>query len=1491
MKVKFDAENKYVRKNNNPSFQGFTPKKDNLGKRVYEFNYPYDSKKYDCYLEVCSVETDDYGNYYVVEGLENNLSDDKYLKLPPEGKKINLSDAFDLRDKEPFAYHYVLVPKGSDRSDPNVQPTYKIDAGDYIDSRTPQCGHEIYNIVTGANPITYNGGSMKLLMPDFYNPLWTYDNSGKIVKNNNYDNLLHISKTFSNKIGGNLAGIEKDVRDGKFDGYARIISTPLFTDDSLSSHAYWNKNCMQIAQSLGNINNYTSLQIEMFKKGINFVSDGAYVNEGLEGIHFKHVLKWGEKSPYFEWFKAHNLKNSPLALGVFGKNTEFARHKLVNAPFICKQNLKTGEIQFSENKNYDPKKPTYFQIYDTRLLSDVHKNDPQYFIKNYDILNTKNILDINTHEDTVIPYSFEINPETYKKNIEKLNEYNKLLKSSKDVDLYKTLNNAIGIVFPINSNPQKTKELSQKLMNALYQIEDNDKDDKLTYKDKVNLLVPTAKKDSNISITPDEENKLKDTLLKLRSMVPLDSYIGTRFVAKFENFALEEKIEGNFNTWDANTDIAKLNYLFTNADTEYIKLNYPPKDQVEIQNLLESKAYEVQDYAITSAKYWTEKTKDILNLYIAQQLKFNPLDEQNPKNVLNKVLKQIESGNLPEKLKSEIDINVIRNVLTNKYKLRDNKSNLEYKDYLLGNLMDLPLDTIEFADSLAAVLASPYITKRGISQETINKTRYDMFLEHNPHLADEYITTYTKMDNIYQKELLDFASEIIKNLNELMPEGSKIYNIYNTTEYGRYVIPQLANIITKHAFIKALAPNTTYKVNESTGEIIYDYNKLKEVGLESLNIHATSPKDEAAQVLNKLQSGIKKISKEDKKELTDILYKTLRGTNTNSFRLAEMITDRVNAGLDWRIDAAKDIGDMDAIRAGDEKIDNVWPAVTKFWRNFTDAVYSKNPNSYIVAEITDEGTLYDKGHGKESPKYTMPNELIKKFLRETNMTSTPNYSQFFSSVLNFFGKHFEKYDQNGTDFHNKNLKSIFKDKCAQLFEYMPYLGVLGSYNFIGNHDKPRVLQGLILDTQWYNVNLTNISEREYRRKAYRILNDKYLGDILDESQFKSHDEYLRQVNIKIDSQDLSFASGKALAMAEALQKAFDKSISTKYPHNTNPDLNEKVFGAIFKAITDLANGEYKGKNIQAEGFGVKPVDIAIDIIIDQAIYKHGLSISKDEQEELKKATLKIVLEPALKKLRGMTEVLNILPGAPTLYAGDDLGATGYESESKNIYLHNRSFIHNEWLNKDNKDFKYIQDHYDRMNGLMKMRGRPELHALNDGAPFLLDTQDGKINGEHVDITGILRQGTDNSIVISLINPTGLNHDFAGEYNPGYVTLERIDIQDNGNNSPKALTKGLTPGTKLYNAENENDTYVVRKFGDAVFIKRLIIQDNNEEKDGEIILNGTTLTLYSEPQNNKDKQEHKTLYNKQFHLAPINNRYNGDLKQINLGKNLSLISKA
>lgn len=1500
VKVDFDLRNKYSKSHNNVSFNGFTPMKDNYGKRIYEFNYPYDSNRFDCYLEVCSVITDDYGNYIVVEGLKNRKSKDGYLKLDPSGSKVNLSQTFGLMDDEPFAYHYALYPKNTPRETPGVYPIYKIDMGNFIDSSATNGDHEIYNIVTGSNPKGYMGGSMKLLMPDFYNPMWTYDDSGRIVENKNYKNLVNSAKTFSNKIGGNLAGLEKDVRDGKFNAYTRIISTPLFTDDSLSSHAYWNKNCMQIAQSLGNINNYASLQREMFKKGINFVSDGAYVNEGLEGIHFKHVLKWGDQSPYFEWFKATNMKNGPLMLGVFSKNNDFIRHKLVNSPYSYKQDLKSGKIHISRNSSYDSKKPTYIQIYDDRLVSDKLKKDTKNLIKAYDILNTSNKLDINTHDDTVMPYAFEINPETYKKNIEVLNEYNSNLKN-KDFDLYKTFNNAINIVFPSTTDSKKLELIKSKIEDAIDKVEAEN--DSLKYNTEVDMVINEAANQLKSQLSSEEKQKLTDTVKKLKNTIPLDSYLGTRFVSKFENFELEEKIEGKFNTWDANTDIGKLNYLYSNDDLATVRLNYDLPDQTDAKEKIEQKSFEVQDYAITSARYWTAKTNDILNLHVAQQLKFTPEEMNDLRAIYSRILQNIDAGNFPQKLESVINVDVVKHVLDKKYNFKSPsiapEKDLEYKQYLLASLMNLPLDTIEFGDNLTAVLASPYITKRATDDETVGKTRFDMFVNKNPHLKPEYAATYNKMDAIYQKELYNFAYEIISNLNDMMPENSKIFKTYNTTNYGWYVLPIISDIIVKYAFVKALSPQTGLTANEKTGEITYDYNSLKNTTLESLGIIAASPEDEAKQVLNKLQSGIKKISNDDKKELVNILFNTLKGTNEASFKFAEVITDRLNAGLDWRIDAAKDIGDMDGLRKGSETIDNVWPKVTKFWEKFTDSVYFENPNSYIVAEITDEGTLHSKGHGSESRKYHSPQDMVTKFIRESNMTSLANYSSFYSSILNLFARHFDKNDKQGGDGFHTDLSHRMHDKLigpdgnGGFLKDLPLLSIINAYNFIGNHDKPRILHGLIINTDWYTTDLNDPNNYYFRNLAYRILNNVHTDKLLNNANY-SDETYSKAEKTAVAAQDFKHASVKALAMSEALYEAFQKSIDSIYPINSDANLNKKIKEPIYQSISDLANGTYKGKTIQADGFGVKPLDIAIDIVLDQAKSEHNLNnISQAEVDKLKTKTFQEALEPALKKLQAMMDVLTVMPGMPTLYAGDDLGATGYESESKNIYLQNRSIIHNEWLDPNNKDYKFIQDHYKAIDEIMAQRNRPELHALNDGAPFALDIQHGSVDGKQIDVSAILRQGSDNSFVISLINTSGVSQYFKHNYDVRPVELERIDLRNSEEKAPRFLTKGLTPGMILYNAKNKNDRYIVKEYNGNYFIKRLVRGDNGQDYDEKIVINDTVLTLYSEPPENTQESSEavkrkKQIYNKQFHFNPINNGYK-KFDTGNLGRNLSLVS--
>lgn len=109
-------------------------------------------------------------------------------------------------------------------------------------------------------------------------------------------------------------------------------------------------------------------------------------------------------------------------------------------------------------------------------------------------------------------------------------------------------------------------------------------------------------------------------------------------MTKAENFNYEGKFEGGKEDWDANVDVAKLNYSFSNYNTEFMKKHIPMERRNEYRAMIERKNTEVKDYAITSAQYWTKKTNQILNLYVAQNLK-----HVNSKNA-DKVMEQIREN-------------------------------------------------------------------------------------------------------------------------------------------------------------------------------------------------------------------------------------------------------------------------------------------------------------------------------------------------------------------------------------------------------------------------------------------------------------------------------------------------------------------------------------------------------------------------------------------------------------------------------------------------------------------------------------------------------------------------------------------------------------------------------------------------------------------------------------------------------------------------------
>lgn len=1382
---------------NSINFKGYKPVKSDSGNREYEFNFVYDDTKKDCYLELFALDKDSEGNWFVtgekdafgnIRPLKNSNNQYETLLNKRQATRINLATEFGIRPDQPFAYHYKLVPKGQK----DGLPQYKIDAGNIINDKAGSArDHEIYNYVTNRLSTSTKSGSMKLIVPDCNNVSWVYDENNKIVKNPDIERARKTNKTIANKIGGSLAGIEKDLDNGRLDNFTRIITTPLFTDDVISAHAYWNKNNFQMAHTLGNINNYASLQRKLFAKGINLVSDGAYVNEGLEGVHFKHILQWGEKSPYFNWFKISGLQDSPLSMGVFGKKLDHVTHRIVNPKYDFTERS-DGSIKATPHKGYDSNKPTLIQIYDDRLVN-VEKLTDKQLIKEYDKL-VENNLHINNHNDTVVPYSFRINPETYKKNVMSLSDYNK--------------------------------------------------------------SVPAEKR----------------LLLK--------SGEGTRAVSQFEYFGLDGKHESGFETWDANPDIAKLSFVQSHSETQSLKNIQDPVKRQEMKNLLRQKNIEVQDYAISSAKFWTKKTNQILVLNAAQHLK--NIDGNSPDEILEKIKNLSDGTVFPKDL--DVNKNIVKNVIRNRYHISKPAVENNYNNAILQGLMDVPLDSIEVGDDIISVLASPFMSKRAIKDSQIGVSRYDMFKNGNKHVTPEYKKAYTMTDELYKNEIAQFATKIISEVENSLPQNKKFHdNNGNTTEYGKYVIPVLTAEIAKFAIIRGVSPDAKLSYDTQTGEISYKYNELKNTSLMKMGIIADSPEDEAISLIKHLKRNIKNIKNTE--DLTKALTLSLKGTSAESFKMAEMIVSRAEAGLDWRIDATKDIADIESLRNGKTNFEFTWDQIINFWSKFGENVKQYHPDAYITAEITDEGDIFGKGGGG-SARFSTATEAVKKLLTEAGFTTTANYSYLSSEINKIFGKLFDFDGKNSPDKGLSQGETV-KSQLASFLTSGPIESIIYSYIFVENHDKCRALDGYSMDMDMVYGDLTDGNNYKLRHRAYKILHGTPYGEEPNSDS--------------VNGYDYSRVSPLAIAKCESISSGMGKAINEI---GLDKGRSEYLYGRMLDALKNISNSKHKGRVIEAEGFGTKDYPTALDAVMDEMDYVAGDGrLTPDEREKLKKQTLKMIIDPAMSKLLGHTKFLAALTGNPTLYAGDDLGSTGYETTTKNITVQNRNIIHEEWAyGNDNERLDFVKQHKDNMDYQFGLRKRPELHPLNDGAPYVLKPQNAEYEKPvynnnftndikywekgNTKVSALLRQSTDGNMTVSVFNTEGLTHIFDEYYRPAKLKLSSIDLNDGTANDKEMYNGGFYSGMKFKNADpNDETTYYVN--------------DKNQitGPDGaEIVFNDSVLTLYHIPETEQQPAQasqpsftgRKVMYNPQYNFvsAPYTQK-----AENNTGSKLSLVSKA
>ncbi len=384
----------------NTSFKGYETKVKNDGKKVLEFYAPpYDKNKYTVSLELVTIgqEISGEGNNKVPMWQATDDFKRTYKSIEENGVEtgkfeLSYSDVADFESQEfsdnknnkinAFGYRFVYTDKENPSDfEHGLEPGLKTNNG--VEDSSHQ---DIYNVYLGRIGSVKKRGPMYHMFPDsYYNVNWN-EQPPKMTATRNHFNLL----------GGNIKGIIEKVRDGKFDNYGLLMTTPLFGADEMSSHGYWPTNPYQISAPKGDLQDFKDLNFELYKRGVQYVADGAFTSNGLLSPLVQHVIKYGKDSQFCKYFRIDGKENS-----------ETGKFKLY-IPILPETDDDLKNITYKlVYKNGE----TYIQFYDTRLVSKQDTRNNDEFIKSYDPKLVEKYPNISAHDHSVVPYYFNISNE------------------------------------------------------------------------------------------------------------------------------------------------------------------------------------------------------------------------------------------------------------------------------------------------------------------------------------------------------------------------------------------------------------------------------------------------------------------------------------------------------------------------------------------------------------------------------------------------------------------------------------------------------------------------------------------------------------------------------------------------------------------------------------------------------------------------------------------------------------------------------------------------------------------------------------------------------------------------------------------------------------------------------------------------------------------------------------------------------------------------
>jgi glycosidase len=1423
----------YIEKKNNSvsnkpiSFTGHKIVEDDKGEKKYRIFLPAmdTSKNNTVEVEFVQLAKDNNGNIITDSA--------KIIK----NKKINQSENYiDISPKS-----MGITPQKNSKYEPVLGYQIKINRIKYLDNTLRiKTSLGQFNVLSDMDrPVMSSARTMYHIMPSCFNPKLE---EKKITDINGNKVTVDISKVRTNHFNdyeAKITDMTNKISELKASGFKRVITTPIFGQDNISTHGYWTTNPYQVTSKLGNEKDFDKFQLELFKNGMGHVADGAFVNEALEGIHLKDILKHGKDSPFVDHLELHNFPDQPLKLGVLPLNEEAYKNadvKIINDPV---------------KENYKKNEPTYVQIYDKRLVSKEQATG-ETIIRSYARKNLNDPNEIKTYMDSVQPYHFEVQPEDV---IKKHEEFKK-----------------------------------------------------------------------------SGSGEFKNVLLN------------------WPNFSLVKSDEdGGMTLWAGNKDIAKLRFMITKEKEDEIRKSY--HNQADADKRIEQlhvAIAQVQDNIVQVGGYWTDKTAKLLTTHVAQSL----AGAKDAKEFKTKITEAIISENVPDTAKSLTDDknNSIENILDGNY-----KHNFAQGPSSVSNgLMKMPLETIEFSPDLTSVLATPFIKKLASSKEDIGVSREDQDIESVP---ERFREIYQTMTDVYKNEMTDKATAVLSAIDEQGVGDTRLLNGNKELESENAGIYRLiADDITKFLVVKALKPEIT----------VADYNnpdKLNKINCKNLGLNQSTPETAAKQLVGQIKSGLLNISQDDIEEFAKTIAPKIKGVDAKAVLVSQLLLDKTESGLEWRIDAAKDVSDIEALDSKKANTDELWNSTIDFWSKFNKEVNKYNQRAYKIGELTNAVT-------NGTSRFKNDGEVEKKFVTEGGFVTPTNYKYLYGTLHKLFGGFPEYGGMDGgrhmgvDDLHEKLLWGWCGGQPNESPGFLfsgPQDTVLYSHVASGNHDKPRTLHGFALNAglmytgeidkntakelfdslgkyselapiikdinsalnppildkknivdvknvtdkygvmpmveffdkvlkneDWYtkkdlvekvdwiknnrlSANETDklkVQKEEWFYSQIKDNIDDYFN-IIEQIENKNNKENIKEiftsandeikdklgiVNVNPEEKRkelLKIIPQESLAMASAMMDGFLKaSDALKAPDALKNEKKLEITEEYKKSFAQVVDKLAMGKN--AEYFAIRSFEHNwIDIIKEASKDSESFKAYFNENgKEIEAKAHEYYIKPAMDRYKELMKVVVALPGNPTNYAGEELGETGAETKAKNVYRQNRNRLHHEWVKKtvDEKgnvkpgaDYReYVATYKEDIAKITKLRNEEALSPLVNGNTVMLKNQ--KAIDELQTVVGLYRYN-DNTDVITLIHNSGFDATRNGSKAEA-VELDKIDLgsteieskKDNDEN-PKyqvGLPFKLATGSVFVNALDKNDINEYKIDADGNLV--------NANKAEKIKIVGSTLIL-------------------------------------------------